>query len=98
MPAVLLFFLVLWTLGFAALTAWSLLTGGTTFIWVWVVPLLLSIASWYKHARDYASRRRLSLTDRLAILDELVASELCSHEESATLRGQIEKLFAQGEM
>jgi hypothetical protein len=92
MPNVMIFVLALLTLGLAGVTIWSFVTGGMTGIWVWLLPLILNLAIWYHQARDYASKRRLSVPQRLVILEELVSAGLLSHDESAILKAQIERL------
>ena len=94
MPKVMIFFLLLLTVGLSSVTLWSFLTGGMTIIWVWLLPLIFTIAIWSHQARDFASKRRLSVSQRVRILEELVAAELLSQDESATLRVQIENLSA----
>ena len=92
MPNLIIFVLLLFTLGLTGGTIWSFVTGGMTGIWVWLLPLMLTLAIWHHQARDYASKRRLSVSQRLVILEELVSIGLLSQDESATLRGQIERL------
>ncbi|MFO1514536.1 MAG: hypothetical protein U1F83_16770 [Verrucomicrobiota bacterium] len=92
MPRVMILFLLLITLGLAGVTIWSFVTGGMTGIWVWLLPLILTLVIWYHQARDYAFKRRLSVPQRLSVLDELVLEGLLSQDEFANLRGQIERL------
>jgi hypothetical protein len=94
MPKMLLVFFVLLTFGLGGVTLWFFLTQGMTGIWVLLLPLTFILAAWYHQARDYASKRRLSVQQRLHILDELVSAGLLSQNESATLKVQIESLPA----
>jgi hypothetical protein len=92
MPNVMLFFLLLLTVGLTVVTIWSLMTGGMTVIWVWLLPLILTVTIWHHHARDYASKRQLSVPQRLIILEELVSAGLLSQDESKALKAQVESL------
>lgn len=94
MPKMLLVFFVLLTFGLGGVTLWFFLTQGMTGIWVLLLPLTFTVAAWYHQARDYASKRRLSVQQRVHILDELVSAGLLSQNESATLKVQIESLPA----
>jgi len=61
--------------------------------WVPAVPLMASTLMWRRMEQDYAAKRRLTRTDRLTAVDDLVAAELLSAEEATALRKQIEILF-----
>jgi hypothetical protein len=58
-----------------------------------VVSLAASALIWRRMEQDYVAKRRLTRTDRLMAVDDLIAAELVSAEEAAALRTRIERHF-----
>lgn len=86
----------LWTLGAlvgVAMSAFMVAGNVPRSAWVGALPFGVCAIAGVRLYRDYARKRDLTRSDRIAAVDELAAGELVSAEEAAALKGRIENVF-----